>query len=236
MNHLSVGLESRDRVSNAVGGGFPEGSLILLEGGTGTGKSVLSSRFIYGLCEEGTDVTGVSTEHTTREYVKQMESMSYDVTRHLLKNRLTHFHAPVDGDRPLIRPLFEPGALWDGKVLVIDGFGDLFRNDPKFGSTLGTGDEDRAMERIMAKLEAPLAAGKVAIITVNPESMTDRALRPLRGAADVYFDLQSEAVGQEIRKKALVRRFAGMKRPVDDTIGFSVQQGRGIVIESRTIA
>jgi flagellar protein FlaH len=34
----------------------------------------------------------------------------------------------------------------------------------------------------------------------------------------------------------VVRRFAGMASPVDDTIGFSVEQGRGITIESRTIA
>ena len=68
------------------------------------------------------------------------------------------------------------------------------------------------------------------------DTLTERSLRPLRSAADVFFELQSEAVGNDIRKKALVRRFAGMKSPVDDTIGFSVQQGRGLVIESRTIA
>jgi flagellar protein FlaH len=74
------------------------------------------------------------------------------------------------------------------------------------------------------------------VLTVDPGRLTERALRPLRSAADVYLELRSEAVGQEIRKKALVRRFAGMKRPVDDTVAFSVQQGRGVVIESRTIA
>jgi flagellar protein FlaH len=66
--------------------------------------------------------------------------------------------------------------------------------------------------------------------------VTDRALRPLRDAAGVYIELQTTVVGQEIRKQGLVRRFAGMRRPVDDTISFSVQQGRGIVVESRTVA
>ncbi|MFC7177017.1 ATPase domain-containing protein [Halosegnis marinus] len=236
MNHLSIGLESRDRVNHAVGGGFPEGSLVLVEGGTGAGKSVLASRFAYGLAEEGTRVTVVATDATAREYVDQMHSLSYDVVEHLLAERLRYYHAPVDGDRPLLAPLTETGGVWTGDALVADGFGRLCRNDPRFGPVLGSGDEDRAMQRFLGRLDRPLAAGKVAVVTVDPATLTERALRPLRGAADVYLELHSEAVGQEIRKKALVRRFAGMKQPVDDTIGFSVQQGRGIVIESRTIA
>jgi flagellar protein FlaH len=236
MNHYSIGLEARDRVNHAIGSGLPEGSLVLLEGETGAGKSVMVSRFVYGLCEEATAVTAVSTEGAVSRYVDQMHSLSYDIVEHLLADRLRYFHAPVDSDRPLLPPLFEPGGLWANDVLAVDGFGRLCRNDPTFGATLGSGEEDRAMERVVSRLDQPLAAGKLAILTVDPATLTERALRPLRGAADVYLELHSETIGQEIRKKALVRRFAGMARPVDDTIGFSVQQGRGIVIESRTIA
>jgi len=232
----SVGLESRDRVSHAVGGGFPEGSLVLVEGGTGAGKSVLASRFVYGLLEEESEVTLVSTEGPAGEYLDQMNSLSYDAVEHLLSGRLNYFHAPVDGERPLLDPLLDPGPLWDADVLAVDGFGALCRNDPRFGPLLGGGEEDRAMERTLARLDDALAAGRIVLLTVAPATLTERALRPLRSAADVYLELQSEAIGGELRKKALVRRFKGMARPVDDTIGFSVQQGRGIVIESRTIA
>lgn len=236
MTHHSVGLEARDRVNHSVGGGFPTGSLVLVEGGTGAGKSVLASRFVYGFCEQGTDVTMVSTESTAGEYVDQMNSLSYDIVDHLLADRLRFFRAPTADDRPLLARLLAPGALWQTDVVAVDGFGALCRNDPQFGPTLGTGNEDRAMERVTARLDAPLSADRLVILTVDPQRLTERALGPLRSAADVYLELVSEAVGQEIRKKALVRRFAGMKRPVDDTIAFSVQQGRGLVIESRTIA
>lgn len=236
MNHLSIGLEARDRVNNAIGGGFPEGSLVLFEGGTGAGKSVFTSRIVYGLCEEGTPVGLVSTEAPAREYIRQMDSLSYGIVDHLLDGRFRHFHAPTDGERPLLSQFLQPGTLWEPDVVAVDGFGSLCRNDHRFGDLLGSGTEDQAMERVVARLESALAADKIVLLTVNPTALTDRSLRPLRSAADVYFDLQSDTVGQEIRKKALVRRFAGMKRPVDDTIGFSVQQGRGIVIESRTIA
>jgi flagellar protein FlaH len=236
VNHRSVGLHDRDRVDNAVGGGLPEGSLVLLEGETGTGKSALASRFVYGLTEEGTSVGMVSTESSAREYVAQMHSLSYDVVDALLDGRLTYFHAPTEGERPLLARLLSPGPQWRADVAVVDGFGALCRNDRRFGPTLGSGDEDRAMERVVARLDPPLAADKIAVLTVDPAALTERALRPLRGAADVYLELQTRVVGQEIRKQGLVRRFAGMKRPVDDTISFSVQQGRGIVVESRTVA
>lgn len=236
MNHLSVGLESRDRVNRAIGGGFPEGSLVLVEGGTGAGKSALTQRFVYGLCAEGTTVALASTQLSTAAFVEQMHSLSYGVVDHLLDGRLRYFQVPTDGDRPLVDRLVDPSGLWDAGVVAVDGFGTLCRNDREFSGLLGSGEEDRAMERLVGRLDPALAAGKVVLLTVDPDALTERSLRPLRSAADVYLDLQSEAVGNDIRKKALVRRFAGMKSPVDDTIGFSVQQGRGLVIESRTIA
>jgi len=236
MNHLSLGLEGRDRVNNAVGGGFPEGALVLIEGTTGTGKSVLASRIAYGLCEEGTDVSVVSTEGSAREYVQQMHSLSYDVVEHLLADRLRYFRAPTDGERALLGRLLRPSVVWESRAVVVDGFGALCRNDREFGPVLDTGSEDQAMEQVTTRLDGGLEAGKLVVLTVDPATVGDRALRPLRSAADVLFELESDVVGQEIRKNALVRRFAGMKRPVDDTISFSVQQGRGIVIESRTIA
>jgi flagellar protein FlaH len=165
-----------------------------------------------------------------------MYSLSYDVIDHLLGNRLRYFHVPTDGERSLLNRFLEPSVLWDAPIIAVDGFGSLCRNDRRFATLLGSETEDQAMERVVARLDTALAADKVVLLTINPEEVTDRSLRPLRSAADVYLELRSETVGQEIRKKALVRRFSGMKRPVDDTIGFSVQQGRGVVIESRTIA
>lgn len=236
MNHRSIGLEARDRVNRAIGGGFPEGSLVLLEGGTGAGKSALTQRFVYGLCTEGTAVGLASTQLSTGEFVDQMHSLSYGVVDHLLDGRLRYFQVPTDGDRPLLNRFVEPSGLWDAGVVAVDGFGTLCRNDRRFSTLLGSGEEDRAMERVVDRLDTALAADKIVLLTVDPDTLTERSLRPLRSAADVYLELRGETVGNEIRKKALVRRFAGMKTPVDDTIGFAVQQGRGIVIESRTIA
>lgn len=246
MTHYSIGLEDRDRVNHAIGGGLPEGSICLLEGPDGAGKSVLTQRMAYGLVEEGTPTAVVSTELTAQEYINQMNSLSYDVVEHLLSDRLVFFHADVDthverggreaGTRRLLTRLFAPSPLWNGDVVVVDGFDAILRNDPRFDAVANRGEEDHAMQRAVSELRRRTAEGRTVVVTVNPATVTDRALQPLRDVSDVYMQLETSTVGQEIRQKALVRRFAGMKNPVDDTIGFAVQQGRGVVIESRTVA
>lgn len=246
MSHYSIGLTDRDRVNHAIGGGLPSGSVCLLEGRDGAGKSVLTQRIAYGLIEEGTSTAVVSTELTASEYIDQMNSLSYDVVDHLLADRLLFFHANVDthveaggrerGTRRLISRLFAPSPLWRGDVLVVDGFDAMLRNDPRFDAVTERGEEDHAMQRIVSALRQRTADDRTVVLTVNPATVTDRALQPLRDVSDVYLQLETSTVGQEIRQKAVVRRFAGMKNPVDDTIGFAVQQGRGVVIESRTIA
>lgn len=237
-DHHSVGLSDRDRVDHAIGGGLPTGSVVLIEGEDGAGKSVLSQRFAYGLLEEGATVAVASTELSAGEYVDQMHSLSYDVVDHLLGDRLAFFHADVDaqGERALLSRFTQPSALWRPQITIVDGFGALLRNDPEFDGSVEREDEDHTMQSLVSFLREATAGDGVVVLTLNPESVTPRALRPLRDVADVYLQLQTNTVGQEIRREALVRRFAGMKNPVDDTIGFSVQQGRGVVIESRTVA
>jgi flagellar protein FlaH len=236
-----VGLENQDRVNDAFGGGFPEGSIVLLEGTDGAGKSVVAQRCAYGMVSEGTTVAYVSTELRAAEFVQQMHSLSYDVVRPLLDDRLLFLHAPVDargpdGDRDLLGRLFGAGALWRGDVVFVDSFGAMLRNDPSFDDAASEGDADHAMERVVRSLKRAVESGRTVFLTVDPTGLDATALGPLRSVADVYLSIETTTVGQDVRRSMVVRRFAGMANPVDDTIGFSVEQGRGITIESRTIA
>lgn len=236
MSHFSLGLTSRDRVNHAFGGGLPSGAIVLLQGPDGAGKSVWTQRMTYGLAEEGTTVGVAATELSASDYLEQMHSLSYGVTEHLLSDRIRFFHADVQAHPDLLDRLLEPSPLWRRDVVVVDGFGALCRNDASFTAAAARGRADRAMGEAVSTLRTAAAAGKAIVVTVNPATVPEAALQPLRSAADVLLELDTTAVGNELRREALVRRFAGMKAPVDDTIGFAVQQGRGVVIESRTIA
>ncbi|WP_435194302.1 ATPase domain-containing protein [Natronomonas sp. EA1] len=236
MSHYSLGLTSRDRVNHAFGGGLPSGAIVLLQGPDGSGKSVWTQRMAYGLAEEGTTVGVTSTDLTASDFLEQMHSISYGVTDHLLSDRIRFFHADVQAHPDLLDRLLTPSPLWRRDVVIVDGFGALCRNDAGFAAATSRGREDRAMGAAVSTLRTAAATGTVVVVTVNPGFVSEDALQPLRGAADVLLELRTKPVGNELRREALVRRFAGMKAPVDDTIGFAVQQGRGVVIESRTIA
>jgi flagellar protein FlaH len=238
-DHYSIGLEARDRVNDAFGGGLPAGHVCLFEGGDGAGKSAFAQRIAHGLAGEATPTAYVSTELSSAAFVDQMHSLSYDVVDQLLDERLLFLHADVDAsgeERRLLARLCRPSVVWRADVVIVDGFDAILRSDPEYASGVERGEEDRVLQSVVTALRRATGAGKTVVLTVNPEPLTERALRPVRDAAGVLLELESSAVGNEIRRKALVRRFAEMANPVDDTIGFSVQQGRGITIESRTIA
>lgn len=243
-DRYSLGLRSRDRVDQAFGGGFPAGSVVLLEGGHGVGKSVLVQRFTHGMATEGTDVSYLSTEGGAADFLAQMDSLSYGAVDHLLEERVLFLSADLDthepggeaavGTRDLLSRLAAAETLWRADVIVIDGFDALLRNDPRFDAVAAAGDH--AMQSFVGFLERAVGGSKTVILTVNDEGVADRDLRPLRDAADVYLRLDARTVGQNVRRSVTVTRFAEMRDPVDDTVGFAVQQGRGIVIENRTVA
>ncbi|WP_247731195.1 ATPase domain-containing protein [Halovivax limisalsi] len=239
--YYPLGLTERDRVESAFGGGIPDGSIVLIEGEDGAGKSALSQRFSYGMAEEDVYVTFISTELASWEFVQQMHSLSYDVVEHLLGEQLLFLHADVDThdegpQRELLTRFTEAKTLWLADVIYVDSLSALLRNDPRYESVEGTGNEDHVLQRLVSFLKGVTERDKTVVFTVDPTSVSDDALRPLRNVADVYFQLETKEAGQEIRRSVRVRRYQHMKDPVDDSIGYTVQQGRGLSIVSRTVA
>ena len=247
----NLGLEERDRVNPALGGGLPEGSIVLLEGKHGAGKSVITQRFCYGLCETGTTVTYVSAELTAQGLIKQMGSMDYDVVDHLLREQLLFLHADVDTrdaisdddeatsesrGRELITELMRAEVMWRSDVVIFDGFDAILLHDPHYEEISEDGDADDIMQNLISFFRQIVSQDKTIVLTANPDSLSRTALRPLRDVSDVYIALDMETVGSEVRRSMVVKKFAGMGNQVDDNIGFAVQSGRGLTIVTRTVA
>ncbi|MEE6211118.1 ATPase domain-containing protein [Salarchaeum sp. III] len=240
-----LGLDTRDRVNAQLGGGLPAGSLGILEGEHGSGKSVITQRFAYGICETGSTVTYVSTEETAASFIDQMESLDYGVVKHLTRENMLFLHADVDttntfsdvdAQRPLLQRLMDAETMWNSDVIIFDGFDSILLHDPHYESIRERGDEDDVMQNLISFFRKITSQGKTILLTVNPESLTDAALRPVRDVSDIYLTLSSEEVGNGIRRQMVVKKFAGMGNQVDDTIGYEVQTGRGLTIVTRTVA
>jgi len=248
--HYDLGLEDRDRVNPSFGGGLPAGSIALLEGGHGAGKSVITQRMAYGLCETGTQVTYVSAEHTAQGFVGQMNSLNYPVVDHLLNERMLFLHADVDtrdtfGDddesaadtqRQLLKRLMRASVMWRSEVVIVDGFDEILLHDPHYERIKSQGDQDDIMQNLISFFRRVSADGTGIVLTANPNSLNGRALRPIRNVSDVFVELTMEQVGAEVRRKMVVKKFGGMDTQVDDNIGYAVQSNRGLTIVTRTVA
>jgi flagellar protein FlaH len=244
----SLGLDDHDRLNKELGGGIPPGSIILAEGDYGAGKSAMSQRFGYGLCEEEHDVTMLSTELTVGSFLDQMHSMSYGVVDHVLDENLLFLHADIgDGNtfsgsdeeqdrKELLRRLMEAEVMWESDVIIIDTFDAILRNDPKFEALVRQNEERQAALEIISFFRDVISRGKCIMLTVDPSTLAEEAIGPFRAIADVFIEIDMVEVGNDVRRQLNVKRFAGMGEQVGDTIGFSVRSGTGVVIESRSVA
>jgi len=246
-NLISLGMEDHDRLNKELGGGIPRGSIVLLEGDYGAGKSAISQRFSYGFTQEDTTVTFLSTELTVSGFIDQMHSLSYGITKPLLREELLFLHADFDsagalrGDedterKQLLKRLMEAEVMWEPDVVIIDTFDAILRNDPTFESLVRQNEERQAALEIISFFRNMISDGKIIILTVDPSTVDEEAIGPFRSIADVFIEIQMIEVGNDIRRQLQVKRFAGMGEQVGDTIGFSVRSGTGIVIESRSVA
>ncbi|QSG15683.1 ATPase domain-containing protein [Halapricum desulfuricans] len=245
---FSLGLDERDRLNKELGGGIPPGSIVLVEGDYGAGKSAMSQRFTYGLCEEGHRVTMLSTELTVGSFLDQMHSLDYDMVEHMLDENVLFLHADIGdsntfsdeddgGDRmDLLKRLMDAEVMWDSEVIIIDTFDAILRNDPKFEALVRKNEERQAALEIISFFRDIIAEGKVIVLTVDPSTLDEDAIGPFRSIADVFLELEMIEVGNDVRRQISVKRFAGMGEQVGDTIGYSVRSGTGIVIESRSVA
>lgn len=88
-------------IDKKLGGGIPTGSLVLVEGQSDSGKSVLIQQMLWGSLRGGFTATLLTTENTVKSLVRQMQSLNQDITDYLLLGRLKVF--PVKAMQGKIR-------------------------------------------------------------------------------------------------------------------------------------
>ena len=82
---ISTGNSELDK---NLGGGIPMGSLMLVEGQSDSGKSVLLQQFTWGSLRDSFKVSVLTTEDTVKSFIRQMASLDKDIIDYLLLNRL----------------------------------------------------------------------------------------------------------------------------------------------------
>src|SRR5512138_2394410 len=76
---LSTG---NNEIDKKIADGLPLESLTLIEGENDCGKSVLTQQIVWGAMKQGLSVDLFTTENTSKSFIKQMESMSLDISEY----------------------------------------------------------------------------------------------------------------------------------------------------------
>ena len=118
MLRTKTGIQGLDK---ALNGGFPEGNLILLSGGAGTGKSTISMQFlINGANLFGEKGLYISTEQSEDELQKAASQFGWSLSDLENKNLLKIVYFKVLGEDHFIQRIAEHVKNFQPKRIVID--------------------------------------------------------------------------------------------------------------------
>ena len=222
----------RDELHSRFGGGIPEGTLMLLEGENGSGKSALTQRLAYGFLMNGHTVTIISTELTVRDFIKQMYSLNYPIASFLLRNRLVFVPVyPIIGNlrnrKDFLGRLMNAPELFKTDIVIIDTLSALVK--------VSLNVETRS-EQLLAFFKRLMALDRTIILTVEKGVMREEILAPFRAAAQVYIETSINKIGGMVNRVAFIRRFANAQGRIENSIVFRVEAGTGLILEIMAVS
>jgi flagellar protein FlaH len=202
-----------------MGGGIPAGSLTLVEGGSGAGKSVLTQQIISGALNDGFTVTLFTSENTIKSLMRQMNSIDLDVTDYLLMGLLHVYPMELSGlEEEAPRQLLEAmRSEEDHEVLVIDSF-----------TSAVSSASDAAIVNFFENSKRLCAQGHSIMLTLHGSAIDDDMLNPLRGMCDAHLRLRTEQDGQKLIKTLEVAKVRGAASVTGAIVGFDVEPGWGM--------
>jgi len=208
-----------NELDEKMGGGIPLGSLTLIEGDSGAGKSVLSQQMMYGCLEEGYKLALFTSENTVKSLVKQMRSLNLDIIDHLLLNNIRIF--PIEVAR-----LGE-----EALTTLMHALKDEIDRDMIFMDSITSSISRSADKSVLAFFEDSkrlCSGGRTVIVVVHSHGLTGELLIRLRSLCDAHLQLRTEEVGQKLVKTLEVTKVRGAEQSTGNIVSFEVEPGWGI--------
>ena len=225
-NYIGIRI-SRDMLHTKLGTHLPFGSLMLMEGKDGAGKSIMCQRLIYSFLLNEASVTYISAELSTKDFLQQMDSLDYVVDDNLIGQRLLFIPMfPFIGGGNLREDFLErmlaAKPLYEKDVIVVDTLSSLLIH--------GNISQEEAFNTV--KFFKKIAnKGKLVIFTVDPEQVNKGLLTLLRSVSDIYINFDETTLGGESKKFMQINRFKKPKVKYVPKVAFRVEPNQGIIID-----
>ncbi len=221
---VSTGNEEVDRM---IGGGVPFPSLMLIEGGHGTGKSALTALFMKGLLKSNKNVMCI-TENTVKDYIENMKSITFNFSTPFLQNKLSIMPLHMYGVKwskeqssyllPVISK-YIGNSFKETKVVVIDSI-----------SLLTVFADASSILDFFTQCKYLVANGMSIIITCHPDDIPDNIAQRVKGSVDCFLQLGSTNIGGKDVKTLKIVKLIGSKDSSESNFAFEVDMVFGIKI------
>ena len=213
-------------------GGIPLPSLMLIEGPSGSGKSVFVQQVCYGaLCTEFR-VHYFTTENTINSFLDQMESLNFAVkhpyylsgalTVHSINAKAVEWtrelaHTALDFMFMLIKELCE---RLKREVIIIDSISNF----------VVMADELKILD-FFSNLKDFVDEKKIAVfLTIHPHVLDKDLLVRIRSVCDGNIQFSLKDVGEQVIRVLKVTKMRGASKKIDSLIGFIVDPAFGLKI------
>lgn len=216
-------ISSRNmELDSKMGGGLPVGSLTLIEGTSGAGKSVLCQQILWGALEEGFTAALFTSENTVKSLVPQMASIDLDILDFLLLSKLRVYPVELSrlgADAPTaLLGAMRTEASHGRRVLAIDSF----------TATAVSIERDRDVVGFFEACKRLCAEGITVLITLHTEGVSNDLANPIRSMCDAHLRLRTEQDGQRLVKTLEVAKVRGASSVTGAVVGFDVEPGWGM--------
>ncbi len=218
---ISTGNEEIDK---KLGGGIPKGSLVHIEGAADSGKSVLTQQLIWGSLREGCLVSVLTTEHTVKSLMRQMDSLNLEVVDYCLLGRLKVY--PVKAmksksgtDRALAALLNAVVAQNKRHLVIIDSLTSFIAHS--------------TMEQVISFFEECKMYcndGITIVIVTHSYAFTDATLVRISSMCDALLRLTLDNLGDRLMKILEVAKVRGAQKHTGNIVSFDVEPGWGMRI------
>ncbi|WP_258393407.1 ATPase domain-containing protein [Nanobdella aerobiophila] len=228
VNYIDIYLD-RDEFADRLGGSIPKGSIFIIEGEDGAGKSIISQRLSYGSLLNKNKVTYISSELSVVDFVKQMDSLGYDIKDYLLSQDLLfistlYMFGKIKEKENLIFELTKEKSrkIFDSDLIILDSLSyPLINGLDKMGSV-----------RLLEFLNKVKNMEKTIIITYSPNDINEFFVKNIRRIADIYFDLKFSSIDEGSGLKMVnIRRFRYARGVYNNVIPFRVEPNIGLIVE-----
>ncbi len=230
MRLYSIRIEN-DEFHKKLGGGIPAGTIALVIGEHGSGKSVICQRMVYGFLKNGVTVSYISTQLTTTDFVKQMLSLGYNIINDIIKGNLSFF--PV---YPLIsesadrsdysKRLMSSKVLFDKDVTIIDSLSALLKFDI----------DPNAAVTLMSFFKRIAGIGKAIILTALKEELAENVMEEIESASSLLIETSVKKFGTDIKNTMIIKKYNFAAQQYSKQTAFRVEPKIGLVVEIAAVA